>query len=126
MIAALGVMLFLEGLAQRIWGEDFRRMVSPYDAVVPVFGLLVTGHRPILLGAAALLMLGLLLFLNRTLAGAAMRATAQNRDGALLVGIDPARVAMTTFAISAAIAAVAGSLVRRSASSTRRWARSSR
>jgi branched-chain amino acid transport system permease protein len=111
MIAALGVMLFLEGMAQRIWGEDFRRMVSPYDAVVNVFGLLVTGHRLILLVAAAVLMVILLLFLTKTLAGAAIRATAQNREGALLVGIDTERVAMMTFAVSAAIAAVAGSLI---------------
>ena len=111
MIAALGVMLFLEAVAQNIWGEEFRHMDSPYSGVVSVFGLLVTGHRLILLGAAAILMVGLLLFLTRTVAGSAIRATAQNAEGALLVGIDTNRVAMTTFAISAALAAVAGSLV---------------
>ena len=111
MIAALGVMLFLEAVAQIIWGEEFRHMDSPYAGVVSVAGLLVTEHRLILLGAAALLMVGLLLFLTRTLAGSAIRATAQNAEGALLVGIDTNRVAMTTFAISAALAAVAGSLV---------------
>ncbi len=111
MIAALGVMLFLEAVAQIIWGEEFRHMDSPYAGVVSVFGLLVTEHRLILLGAAALLMVGLLLFLTRTRAGSAIRATAQNAEGALLVGIDTNRVAMTTFAISAALAAVAGSLV---------------
>lgn len=111
MIAAIGVMLFIEGVAQRIWGEDFRRMISPYDEVVSLFGLLVTGHRLILLGAAAIFMVALLLFLTRTVAGSAIRATAQNREGALLVGIETDRVAMATFAISAAIAAVAGSLI---------------
>lgn len=111
MIAAVGVMLFLEGVAQRIWGEDFRRMPSPYDTVVSLAGLSVTAHRLILIAAAALLMTALLLFLTRTTAGFAIRATAQDREGALLVGIDVNRVTMATFAMSAAIASVAGSLV---------------
>jgi branched-chain amino acid transport system permease protein len=111
MIAALGVMLFLEAVAQLIWGEDFRHMPSPYDGVVVVAGLPVTGHRLILLAAAGALMVALLAFLTRTLAGAAIRATAQNHEGALLVGIDTDRVAMMTFAVSAALAAGAGALV---------------
>jgi branched-chain amino acid transport system permease protein len=86
-------------------------MDSPYGGVVSLFGLLVTGHRLVLLGAAAVLMAMLLWFLTRTLAGSAIRATAQNAEGALLVGIDANRVAMTTFAISAALAAFAGVLI---------------
>lgn len=111
MIAALGMMLFLEAVAQNIWGEEFRHMDSPYGGVVSVFGLLVTSHRLILLGAAAALMAALLVFLTRTLAGSAIRATAQNPEGALLVGIDTNRVAMVTFGISAALAAFAGVLI---------------
>jgi branched-chain amino acid transport system permease protein len=111
MIAALGVMLFLEATAQNIWGEEFRHMDSPYGGVVSLFGVLVTTHRLILLGAAAGLMTVLLLFLTRTVAGSAIRATAQNPEGALLVGIDTSRMAMMTFAISAALAAFAGVLI---------------
>ena len=111
MIAALGLMLFLEAVAQNIWGEEFRHMESPYSGVVSMFGLLVTSHRLILLGAAAVLMTALLVFLTRTLAGSAIRATAQNAEGALLVGIDTNRVATATFAISAALAAFAGVLI---------------
>jgi branched-chain amino acid transport system permease protein len=111
MIAALGVMLCLEAVAQNIWGEEFRHMDSPYRGVVSVFGLPVAAHRLVLLVAAAGLMTALLLFLTRTIAGSAIRATAQNPEGALLVGIDTSRVATTTFAISAALAAVAGSLI---------------
>ena len=111
MIAAVGVMLFLEGVAQRIWGEDFRRMPSPYDTVVSFAGLPVTAHRLILIAAAAVLVTCLMFLLTRTMAGFAIRATAQEREGALLVGIDVDRVAMGTFALSAAIASVAGSLI---------------
>src|SRR5688572_22281114 len=111
MIAAVGVMLVLEGVAQRVWGEDFRRMASPHDTVVSLAGLPVSAHRVILIGAAVLLMATLLLFLTRTMTGLAIRAAAQNREGALLVGIDIDHVTMGTFALSAAIASVAGSLI---------------
>jgi branched-chain amino acid transport system permease protein len=111
MIAAVGVMLLLEGVAQRVWGEDFRRMASPYDTVVSLGGLPVSAHRLILIGAAVVLMSALLLFLTRTTAGFAIRAAAQDREGALLVGIEIDRVTMSTFAMSAAIASVAGSLI---------------
>lgn len=111
MIAAVGVMLLLEGIAQRIWGEDFRRMTSPYDHVVNMAGVPVTAHRLVLIAAAAMLMAMLLLFLTRTRAGFAIRASAQDREGALLVGIDVDRVTMGTFALSAAIASLAGSLI---------------
>lgn len=111
MIAALGLMLFLEAVAQNIWGEEFRHMDAPIGGVVSLFGLLVTTHRLILLGAAAALMTTLLLFLTRTLAGSAIRATAQNPEGALLVGIDTSRVAMVTFGLSAGLAAFAGVLI---------------
>jgi branched-chain amino acid transport system permease protein len=111
MIAALGLLLFLEAVAQNIWGEEFRHMESPYGGVVSLFGLPVTGHRLILVAVAALLMTALMLFLTRTMAGSAIRATAQNPEGALLVGINPDRVAMSTFAISGALAAFAGVLI---------------
>jgi len=111
MIAALGMMLFLEAVAQNIWGPEFRHTDTPYGNIVSVFGLPVAAHRLVLLAAASASMLGLLLFLTRTTAGAAIRATAQDPEGALLVGIDTSRVAMVTFAISAAMAAIAGVLV---------------
>jgi branched-chain amino acid transport system permease protein len=111
MIAALGVMLFLEALAQYFWGPEFRHTDTPHAGIVSLFGLPVSQHRLILLAAAAASMTALFVFLTRTTAGAAIRATAQNAEGALLVGIDTNRVAMTTFAISAALAAVAGALI---------------
>jgi branched-chain amino acid transport system permease protein len=111
MIVALGVLLFLEGSAQAFWGADFRRLPTPFDGVVNLGGLTVTHQRLIVIAAAVAVMVLLHLFLTRTLAGMAIEATAQDREGARVVGINTRRVAMLTFAISAALAAVAGSLV---------------
>ncbi|MEW9032021.1 MAG: branched-chain amino acid ABC transporter permease, partial [Planifilum fimeticola] len=45
MIAAIGILLFLEALAQVLWGADYRRMETPYDQTVDLFGLRVTEQR---------------------------------------------------------------------------------
>lgn len=111
MIAALGVLLFLEAFAQVIWGSNFRRLPTPFDGTVGLFGLPVETQRLIVIGAAVAVMVALSLFLKRTTTGSAIEAMAQDRDGALIVGIDTSRIAMLTFGISAALAAVAASLV---------------
>jgi branched-chain amino acid transport system permease protein len=111
MIVALGVLLFLEGSAQALWGADFRRLPTPFDGVVTLAGLTITQQRLLVVAAAVVVMVALHLFLTRTLSGMAIEATAQDRDGARVVGIDTRRVAVMTFAISAALAAIAGSLV---------------
>ena len=58
-----------------------------------------------------LVMVALQLFISRTLLGKAMRATAQDKKMAALVGIDVDRVISATFIIGSALAAVAGVMV---------------
>jgi len=111
MIAALGVLFFLEGTADVIWGPDFRPVPTPLDGVVSAFGINITEQRILVIVAAVLTMAGLYYLLKRTLIGMSIEALAQDREGALLVGIDARRVAILTFAISGVLAAVAGSLI---------------
>jgi branched-chain amino acid transport system permease protein len=110
MIAAIGILLFLEAGAQAMFGADFRRMESPYTGVVSLGGVTLASQRLLIIVAAFALMLALHLFLRKTTTGATIIAMAQNRDGAALVGIDANRVAMMTFAISGVLAAVAAAL----------------
>lgn len=110
MIAAIGILLFLESGAQAIWGADFHRMQSPYSGILEFGGLVMPQQRLLIVIAAFALMILLHLFLKKTTTGATIIAMAQNRDGAALVGIDPNRVAMMTFAISGVLAAVAATL----------------
>jgi len=63
------------------------------------------------LGCGALLVGLLWLFFTRTTAGRALRACSQNREAAALLGIPVARMLMLSFALSAALGAVAGILV---------------
>lgn len=110
MIAAIGILLFLESGAQAIWGADFHRMETPFTGIMNFAGLVLPVQRLLIIGAAFGLVVLLHLFLTRTVTGATIIAMAQNRDGAALVGIDPNRVAMMTFAISGVLAAVAAAL----------------
>ena len=110
MIAAIGLLLFFEAGIQAIWGADFYRIQAPFTQIYRVAGLTFPAQRLLVVGAAFLLMILLQLFLSRTTTGATIVATAQNRQGAALVGIDATRVSMLTFAISGALAAVAAVL----------------
>ena len=110
MIAAIGILLFLEAVAQAIWGADFHRMQSPYGNLVEIFGLTTVGQRLLIIVGAVVLVAVLHLFLTRTTTGLTIIARAQNRDGAALVGIDATRVTLLVFAISGALAAVAAVL----------------
>nr|WP_297355479.1 branched-chain amino acid ABC transporter permease [uncultured Caldimonas sp.] len=110
MIAAIGLLLFLEAGAQAVWGADFHRLETPYGNVVEFAGLIAPMQRLLIIGAAFALMVALHLFLKKTVLGSTIIAMAQNREGAALVGIDANKVAMLTFAISGALAAVAAAL----------------
>ncbi|MDE5413886.1 branched-chain amino acid ABC transporter permease [Alkalihalobacterium chitinilyticum] len=110
MIAAIGILFFLESFAQYLWGTEYQRMFTPYGDTVNLFGLTVTFQRVLIIIAAVVLMILLHLFLTRTMTGAAIVAMSQNRDGAFLVGINANKVAMLTFAIAGAFAAIAASL----------------
>lgn len=109
-IAAIGILLFLEAVVQMFWGSDFRRMASPFGGILRFDGLIIPEQRLLIIVGAFTLMLGLHLFLRKTMLGSTIIAMAQSREGAFLVGIDANRVAMLTFAISGMLAAFAATL----------------
>jgi branched-chain amino acid transport system permease protein len=78
--------------------------------MVELGGLTAPAQRLLIIAGAFVLVALLHLFLKKTVMGSTIIAMAQNRDGASLVGIDAHRVAMLTFAISGALAAVAATL----------------
>jgi branched-chain amino acid transport system permease protein len=109
LITAIGVSILLQTLAMMIWG----RSPISFPAVMPtdpihVFGALISPTQLMLLILAAVAMVALLLLVERTKVGRAMRATAENPRVAGLMGVDSNRVIVLTFAIGAALAAIAG------------------
>jgi len=109
-IAAIGIMLFLEALVQFIWGAEYQTMVSPYGQVLNVAGVTLTMQRLLIIVSTVVVMIVLYIFLKKTFTGSTIIALSQNREGANLVGINTNRVAMLTFLISGALAAIAVSL----------------
>ncbi len=109
LITAIGISILLQTLAMMIWGRN----PLPFPQVLPteplhLFGGLITSTQILLLVLAASAMVALALLVERTRLGRAMRAVAENPRVAALMGVDANRVIVFTFAIGAALAAVAG------------------
>jgi len=109
LITAIGVSILLQTIAMMIWGRN----PLPFPQVMPsvslnLMGALITPTQVMLLVLAAVCMLALVLLVEKTKMGRAMRATAENPRIAGLMGVDANRVIVFTFAIGATLAAVAG------------------
>ena len=111
-IATIGISIVIRAGAQLIWGS----YAMPYPQVF--------GSDPILLGSvqimpaylwilfiAACALIGLQLFLKKTKTGKAMRATAQNREAATIMGIPISQMNSLAAAISAGLGGIGGVLV---------------
>lgn len=117
LISAIGASIFLSNLALLIMGSKPYNFPSPFEPkVYPValFGkslFVISRIELIVLTASLLMMLGLTFFVQRTKIGKAMRATAQDKDTASLMGININRIITVTFAIGSALGAAAGVMV---------------
>ncbi len=112
LITAIGVSIILQNIAMLIWGKQY----IAFPPILPqgrhtVLGATISDTQIIILLLAAGLMLGLTLLVQKTRLGRAMRATAQSRQVASLMGVDANRVIATTFLIGSALAAIAGVMV---------------
>lgn len=112
LITAIGASIVLQNLAMIVWGRQYLAFPAVFELqVYELAGATLTNVQLVIVITAALAMGGLLLLVNRTRLGRAMRATAQHQEVAGLMGVDVNRVIATTFAVGAALAAVAGLLI---------------
>ncbi len=117
LITAIGVSFFLQDAARLYLGlvhDDFYRVYPNFELLERTMDLplqaTIQGKGIVLMGVAAL-MLGVLWFLVvRTPMGRAIRAVAQDREAASLMGIDPDRVITRTFFLGGCLGGVAGVL----------------
>ena len=112
LLITLGVGLFLENLALFLWTPDYRTVRPTYSGATVELGPAVISVARIAACAIALLItVGLWALVRFTDLGKAMRASAQEREGSLLMGIDISRVYALTFGLGAACAGIGGSLI---------------
>jgi branched-chain amino acid transport system permease protein len=110
-IITIGVALFLRGLAQLVWDKRIHALPAfSGSEPIPIGGATVLPQSLWVLGGAAVAVLALGWFFNRTLYGKAMRATAINPLAARLMGISTRGVMRTSFALAAALGALGGVL----------------
>ncbi|MGC8468513.1 MAG: branched-chain amino acid ABC transporter permease [Acetobacteraceae bacterium] len=111
MLLAVGTALLLENVALFLFGEKQRGVPETVSGVVQIAGAFLPYQRLEVFLVALVLILGLLYFVQYTRPGRAMRALAQDRDAARLMGVDVDRTAMMGFAIGAGLAGLAGGLL---------------
>src|SRR5437867_9632451 len=112
LLLTLGLALFLENLALVLWQGDFRTVRPSYASASFVVGeALVEVPRLVACGGAIVMAVVLFAFLKLTDVGKAIRALAEEPEGAMLMGINVSRIRAAAFGIGAGAVAVAGALV---------------
>ena len=113
LISAIGMSLFLQNYVLLAQTSDF----LPFPALIPDFEILepiahiIGTPEVVIIVVTAIVMVLLTLLIKFTKIGKAMRATAQDHNMALLVGVDVNKVISITFIIGSATAAIGGVLI---------------
>ena len=119
-IVSVGVMLVMAGLIRFVIGPDDRAFADGARFLIRAGefkratgldeGLAVKGSQVLTVVIALMVVAALFWFLQKTRAGKAMRAYSDNEDLALLSGMNPDRVVMIAWVITATLATIAGVL----------------
>lgn len=108
---SIGLIYIFQNATAIIWTDQWQSIKSPYQGIsVPIGSLNVPLDYIIIMVVTAALLCILYLFLKKTKTGREMRATSQNRKGAMLVGINVERIDVLSFGFGCALAAAAGTL----------------
>ncbi len=111
-VATLAVGLMIKDALRNAWPETVSTIDSPFADLSVRFGDINVNAQYLWVTACAFAIMGILaVFFTNNRLGKAMRAVAQNQTAARLMGIRVSRVFPATFALSTAIAALAGVLI---------------
>ena len=112
LMITIGLGFVFRAVAGAIWGNEPKSISSPFAGGVYRFGEVTVGYENVtVIVVTALLCAALYLFFRFTRLGIAMQAASQNQLAAYYVGIPVKRIFTFVWALSAAIAAMAGILV---------------
>ena len=112
LITAIGASLFLQNTAQGFFGSQTRGYPRPsfLEGSITIGSVSFDKIVPVVVVTSIVVMVVLELFVQRTRTGKSMRAVAQDREIASLMGIDVDRVVVITFIIGGTLAGIAGVL----------------
>jgi branched-chain amino acid transport system permease protein len=114
-MATIGLAFFIEGLAQLIWGTEVRPLAlgvsdEPIEWLLERFDVVVSSFDLIAALVAAVLVVALAVFFNRTRVGRALRAVADDHQAAQAVGIPLRHIWAIVWSVAGFVALVAGLL----------------
>jgi len=108
---SLGLIYIFENAAMLIWGTSSLQITSPFSGMsLNLSSISITYDRVVAVFVVIATLVAFGLLIKKTKIGLAMRATSQINNTAMLMGINVEKIYMITFAIGAALAAVAGGL----------------
>ncbi|MGH7709065.1 MAG: branched-chain amino acid ABC transporter permease [Vulcanimicrobiaceae bacterium] len=110
-IVTFGLFMLMENAAIVVFGPFNKRPPSFVEGGVHIGILTITYDRLVAAAIAAVLLLGLSLFMQRTSIGQALDAVSQSRTAAAIIGIDSRRMFTIAFGLGAALAGGAGALI---------------
>jgi len=112
MLSTLGFSIILQNVATNVWGSDPLQLSDEVLAGRFTFGpISISAMQLAVMGATAVLVALLAFVVQRTPTGRALRAVAENRDVARLLGVSAGRVTLLAFVLSGALAGAAGVLI---------------
>ena len=108
LITAIAMSLFLENLAQTLFGASPKSISTIFSFPnLEIGGTKLNGNTLLTIAIGVVMMIALQLFVKKTKMGKAMRAVSEDGEAAILMGINRNRTISITFAIGSALAAVA-------------------
>lgn len=111
-LLTIGLGLLLSNTAMLLFTSDYQLLSTSYSsASFSALGVSMSVPLVYAFMVTAVVALGLYVFLMRTDTGAAIRATAQDREAAQLMGINVTRMSVLAFGIGSALAGIAGALI---------------
>jgi len=112
LITAIGFSYLLQNSAQLLWGSDTKIFPNIIQNGSVSFGSLSISYLTIItISICILIMISLTLFINKTKTGKAMRACAEDKEAAELMGINVDSTISITFAIGSGLAGIASILL---------------
>jgi branched-chain amino acid transport system permease protein len=110
--ATVGLSVALQNAALFFWTADYRSVKTTYAGMmVPAGEFLISFARLMAFLAAIVISYGVFLYLKKTYTGKAIRAVAQNRTAATLMGINIRQIYLFTFGLGTALVGIAGALL---------------
>jgi branched-chain amino acid transport system permease protein len=112
LVASIGILILIENLIQLHYGADVKTI--GYIEVVKgmeFFGAIITPLQVWIVATSLVLLVGLYLFMKKTKLGRDMRAVADNRELAEILGIDYKKIASYSFILGSMVAGIAGILI---------------